>query len=298
MNKLLQTTLIAAILSTGAIASMEGTGALPKTIESGATVYVNKDISIGSEHPTTIDNYGSIDTEVTSEPYPKLMGSDTTINNHVGRSVKEETEEANATAIKTANPVTDVTLDKVYKIVDEGGGYVNENLQKENVEIVEVYDAEIKASDLATYTDKDILYLGAEGPDRTVRIRGNQEVGNPALKCNIGSEGAAESYALEIVERVDIQGDISNYKSGSITIKKEGEKDTSLFLMCDSNKKQEIHVPINIESGGIFMRPIGGCDIYSEINVNTNGSITFDEKATLKTGAILRLGDKSASSGS
>ncbi len=242
MNKLLQTTLISAILSTGAIASMEGTGALPKIIESGATVYVNKDINIGSDHPVTIDNYGSIDTEVTEAPYPKLsgmtMGDQTTIiNNHVGRSVKEEADTTNADAIKTANPVTDVTLDKVYKIVDERGGYVNENFQKENVEIVEVYDAEIKASDLATYTDKDILYLGAEGPDRTVRIRGNQEVGNPALKCNIGSEGAAESYLLEIVERVDIQGDISNYKSGSITVKKDGEKDTSLFFNSDKKTR-------------------------------------------------------------
>ncbi len=33
-----------------------------------------------------------------------------------------------------------MTLEKVYKIVDEGGGYVNENFQKENVEIVEIYD--------------------------------------------------------------------------------------------------------------------------------------------------------------
>ncbi len=55
--------------------------------------------------PITIDNYGSIDTKVTEAPYPKLsgmtMGDQTTIiNNHAGRSVKEETEEASETAIK------------------------------------------------------------------------------------------------------------------------------------------------------------------------------------------------------
>ena len=40
MNKLLHTTLIAGILSTGVMAGSE----LPQTIESGAKVYINKNI--------------------------------------------------------------------------------------------------------------------------------------------------------------------------------------------------------------------------------------------------------------
>ncbi len=289
MNKLLQTTLISAILSMSVMAG-EMTGALPKIIESGATVYVNKDISIGGMHPTTIDNYGSIDTEITSEPYPKLMGSDTTINNHVGRSVKEETDTTNADAIKTSNPVTDVTLDKVYKIVDEGGGYVNENFQKENVEIVEVYDAEIKASDLAAYTNQDILYLGAEGPDRTVRIRGDQGVmgdDTNKISCNIGSQEADNAYNLEIVEHVDIQGDISNYKSGSITIKKL-EEGKSTILSFRNNSPKELYIPVSVKSGNLIF--YGNANIYSNIDVSNDGSIEFSERNTLKKGAVLRIG--------
>ena len=251
MNKLLQTTLILAILSTGVMAAGP-TGALPKTIESGATVYVNKDISIGdaSLGGVTIDNYGSITTEVTSEPFPTIKAEQaSTINNHVGRSVKEETDTTNADAIKTANPVTDVTLDKVYKIVDEGGGYVNENLQKENVNIVEVYDAEIKASELVAYTDKDILYFGAEGADRTVRIRGDTVVSHHiGIACNFGDQNADNSYALELMGNISIQGNLSNYKQGSITVKKD---ELNLNVPWINGEKQEIYVPVNVESGDI-----------------------------------------------
>ncbi len=125
MNKLLKTTLIVAVLSTGAMASTS-TGALPKTIESGATVYVNMSMGVGTGDHVYIDNYGSIDTEVTSEPYPQLTTAHGyTINNHVGKAIQEETDETKATAIKTANPARDVN--KVYKVVDEGG-YFNPNI--------------------------------------------------------------------------------------------------------------------------------------------------------------------------
>ncbi len=63
------------------------------------------------------------------------------------------------------------------------------------------------------------------------------------ISCNIGSQEANNAYNLEIIERVDIQGDISNYKSGSITVKKEGEKDTSLFFNGD--KKYVFFTPLN-----------------------------------------------------
>ena len=65
MNKLLQTTLISVVLSTGAMASESTgliflepspTGALPRTIESGATVTVRENISIAQE----IHNNGTI----------------------------------------------------------------------------------------------------------------------------------------------------------------------------------------------------------------------------------------------
>ncbi len=294
MNKLLQTTLITAVLSTGAWAG-EDTGALPKTIESGAIVYVNKDISIASERPVTIDNYGSIDTEITASPYPKITGIDmgeygiTTINNHIGRSVKEETDETNAEAIKDANAITDVTLDKVYKIVDEGGGTVNENLELENVKIAEVYDAELKAEDLATYTDKDLLYLGAEGPNRTVRIRGEEDSTKQAnLNINFGDQGATNTYALELMGRIAINGNLLNYKNGSITVKQDENTNVS-GLFFEGDKKCEIHVPITIESG--MLRFFSGADIYNAINVSDTGDAMFYKTSTLKSGAVLRIGN-------
>lgn len=290
MNKLLQTTLISAILSMSVMAG-EMTGALPKTIESGATVYVNKDIHVGVNDPATIDNYGSITTEVTEAPFPKITGANereqTTINNHVGRSVKEETDTTNADAIKTSNPVTDVTLDKVYKIVDEGGGYVNENLQKENVNIVEVYDAEIKASDLVAYTDKDILYFGAEGADRTARIRGDTVVSHHiGIACNFGDQNADDSYALELMGNISIQGNLSNYKQGSITVKKD---ELNLNVPWINGEKQEIYVPVNVESGDICF--MNGTIIHKSIDVSNEGGVIFDGDSVLKSDAVLRIGE-------
>ena len=296
MNKLLQTTLIATILSTGAMAG-ETTGALPKTIESGATVYVNKDIALGGLEPVTIDNYGAIDTEVTSAPYPKITGVDeteygrgiTTINNHVGRSVKEETDEPTETTIKEANTIKNVTLEKVYKIVDEGGGTVDENLQLENVKIAEVYDAELSVESLATYTANDILFLGAEGADRTVRIRGTAGAfdSNDVL-CNLGDLGSDHSYSLEFVNYSDLRGSISNYKSGSITVKKDGDNETILYVR--EVPKQELYVPLTVTSGMVIF--YGNADIYSVINVSNDGRLDFgDTTNTLKTGATLRIGE-------
>ncbi len=304
MNKLLQTTLISAILSTGVMAAGP-TGALPKTIESGATVYVNKDISIGDGDDmgfhTVIDNYGSIDTEVTEAPFPKIMGANereqTTINNHVGRSIKEETDETTATTIKTANPVTNVTLDKVYKIVDEGGGYVNENLQKENVEIVEVYDGEIGTTDLKSYTSNDILYLGNETTDiRTVKIVNTEsERVMPDININLGNQSDETPYVLKLIGEMDITGDLSNYKNGSITIK-HGEDDGQMRGVWFSKSKGEIWSPITIDSsrGANFQN---GTIIHKSIDVKTGSCISFDGDTVLKSGAVLRIGDKPASSG-
>lgn len=179
-----------------------------------------------------------------------------------------------------------ITLDKVYKIVDEGGGYVNENLQKENVNIVEVYDAEIKASELAAYTDKDILYLGAEGPDRTVRIRGDTVVSHHiGISCNFGAQNADNSYALELMGNISIQGNLSNYKQGSITVKKD---ELNLNVPWINGEKQEIYVPVNVESGDICF--MNGTIIHKSIDVSNEGSVSFDGDSVLKSGAVLRIG--------
>ncbi len=47
MNKLLQTTLITVVLTTGAMAQIDD---LPSTIEEGAIVYVNKSIIINGTY--------------------------------------------------------------------------------------------------------------------------------------------------------------------------------------------------------------------------------------------------------
>ena len=149
MNKLLQTTLIAGILSTGVMATdtvTKGcTGALPNLIESGATVYVNKDIIIGSDkiENAVIDNYGFIDTQLQAEPYPTIKASEghsATINNHSGIVIKQEEVEAEANTIKGDNPVKveDVELDKVYKITENSIGKINDNLKIDNTTVTVV----------------------------------------------------------------------------------------------------------------------------------------------------------------
>ncbi len=73
-----------------------------------------------------------------------------------------------------------------------------------------------------------------------------------------------------------------------LLLKKMGKKIRAYFSIAI--KKQEIHVPINIESGTLFIRPLDGCDVYSDINVKTDSRINFDTKTALKSGAVLRIG--------
>ena len=140
MNKFTKLILTTAVFATGAMASVNN---LPKTIETGATVYVNTDTD-----GATVENYGIIDTEVTSAPYPTL--SYATINNHIGQALEDSTD----SGLITANPVDGVT--KAYKI----GGYagsINPNINLKRTTVTTVNDT--SALDFKSLTSTDLVSL-------------------------------------------------------------------------------------------------------------------------------------------
>ena len=75
-----------------------------------------------------IDNYGSIRTENASQAGMRGDSVDgninVIINNHATMSVQEETDVDSVRTIKNNTPVTDVVLDKIYKIVETVVGTV------------------------------------------------------------------------------------------------------------------------------------------------------------------------------
>ena len=323
MNKLLQTTLITAILASGAMAG-EDTGALPKTIESGATVYVNKDITIGDdkiEH-AIIDNYGFIDTTCESGSYPTIQaigeGHKATINNHSGIKIIEEQD---SETIKSEAEIPSVNLDKVYKIDDVSIGKINENIIIGNdVTVVPVEHRELYVKGdfvAATSNDNllkenDLLFLMTSELNKTVIIRGGSVPEETKIVCNFSDRNAGNYYNLEIKERVAIGGDVSNYTQGSIMLS-QGNDENAPFLMFEK-KAKEINMPITVKQGILdftsyetkvkgevsveegelhFNTGTKPAEIYGKVNISVNGSVHFNCVTTLKSGAILTIGEQS-----
>lgn len=105
-----------------------------------------------------------------------------------------------------------------------------------------------------------------------------------------GDLGSENFYSLEFVNYSDLRGSISNYKSGSITVKKDG--DNGIMLYVRDNSKKELYVPLTVTSGSVVFYGNADIDIYSNINVSNDGRLEFGGATnTLKPGAILRIGE-------
>lgn len=296
MNKLLQTTLIAAVLSTSVMAEES---ALPNIIEADVNVYINKDIRIIG----TTDNYGNITTQCAEGSYPTIMGyshmPDETalIRNHVGDFAVEETETDAVTTIKTNNAITNVSLEKVYKIV-EGGGNVDDRLQLSGVTVEKVND--IDALDFRSLTANDLLYLGTDEEGKTIQItsdnawQSKEGVGNKFIYFHFGDQGVTQYvYNVEFLndDCDNIESDFSNYKKGSIKITGKGH--------TQFTEGSKFYVPMRIEAS-TSLNGTGINEIYGNVTVSNTGQLFFGPaaKTTLKSGATLTIGEVETNSGS
>ena len=265
MNKLLQTTLIAAVLSTSVMASINH---LPNTIETGATVYINTDV-----YGETVENYGTIDTEVTSDPYPKLGYA--TINNHVGQALEETSDNG----LITANPVDGVT--KVYEI----GGYtgsISPKIVLENTTVNTVNDS--TALDFKSLSATDLVSLSTVEPDKSISIIGPSGGTYHTISCHFGDQGSSEtnSYNMKLSGFLTFNSNLSNYKNGSIEI----PKDTTNVHVC--LKPGELRVPVTVSANSAA---ISNTDIYSNVTVKNGADLQMWGNVTLKPGAVLKIGE-------
>ena len=283
MNKLLHTTLIAGILSTGVMAGSE----LPQTIESGAKVYINKNISING----TIDNYGAIDTQITGGTYPTIrsMMMEATINNHVGQSLEEITD-PDKTTILNANKVNNEALTKAYKITEEGGGTINENIKTSGITVNTVSNGTL---DFKSLTANDLLYLGTDAEGKTIRITQDnagldkEGVGNKYAYFHFGDQGDLQySYGLEFSgNTLDITGDFSNYTKGRL--KTTGSESHVQFL----GQGCQLNVPMTIDCATHVYGESVGYKMNKNVTVTNNGLLTMAGNVTLKSGATLTIGE-------
>ncbi len=265
MNKLLQTTLVSAILASGAMASINH---LPDEIESGATIYVNSNV-----YGETVENYGTIDTEVTSAPYPKIQY--TTINNHVGQSLNEADDDS----LITANPVDGVT--KVYEI----GGYagsINSNIDVSTSTVNTVNDT--SDLDFTSLSATDLVSLSTTESGKSISIVGPSGGTYNTISCHFGDQGSsyADSYNLKLSGFLTFKSNLSNYKKGSIEI----TNDVANAHVCFYSG--ELYVPVTVSVDGAA---ISNTDIYSSVTVKNGADLQMGSNVTLKTGAILRIGE-------
>ena len=267
MNKFTKLILTTAVFATGVMASSIN---LPKTIETGATVYVNTDT-----YGATVENYGIIDTEVTSAPYPTLRYA--TINNHIGQALEDSTD----SGLIIANPVDGVT--KAYKI----GGYagsINSNINLAQTTVTTVNDT--SALDFKSLTSTDLVSLSTTETGKSITIIGPSEGNYDTISCHFGDQGSSDtnSYNMKLSGFLTFNSDLSNYKNGSIEVTNDVQNIHVRF------KAKELRVPVTVSANSAA---ISNTDIYSNVTVKNGADLQMGSNVTLKTGAILRIGEVS-----
>lgn len=265
MIKLIKISLVSAVLATSAMAD---TNYLPGVIEAGSTVYVNTDISA-----YTVENYGTIDTEVTSAPYPKVSWA--TINNHVGQTLGESTD----TSLLSANPVDGVI--KVYEIKGYAGS-IDSNIDVSDSNINTVDDT--SALDFKSLTSADLVSLSTTETGKSITITGPDGSTYDTISCHFGDQGSSSpnSYNMKLSGWLTFDSDLSNYKNGSIDVTNDAE---NIYV---SFKAKELHVPMVVSADSAVF---SNMDIYSTVNVKNGALLKMWSNVTLKSGAVLRIGE-------
>ncbi len=184
------------------------------------------------------------------------------INNHATMSVQEETDVDSVRTIKNNTPVTDVALDKIYKIVETVVGTVSPDITLSNITVNTVGELEVSSF---PQRDTELLYLGTTDSNGLVTLNFDDML---FIKANLGDREVSNSYSLNISGSITISGDISNYKNGSITL----TTDESVLNISRANSK--IYLPINVEKGSLSFSQDDG-EIYSNIKLFQTRELSY-----------------------
>lgn len=157
-----------------------------------------------------------------------------------------------------------------------------------SVNVETTLDPMVSADKLSSLTNNDLLFLDDQtGANNQFGIIGSSTGEGTALRINISDVGEGNPYDLMLQGRILLIGDVSNYSKGKIFISSSEGGD---YINIVGSKDLNAPIVVGRKSGiSIF-----GANIHKNIQIENEGTISFGQSSTLKSGAVLNIGENHA----
>ena len=280
MVKLLQTALVAVMLSTGAMATM--------VVEKGGTFNIRA--RLGFDDGNSITNYGTLTVGVDGQD------SELTVGSNASAKIVNKTMELNTVNLTTSNFVASGATYKELGTVSKSSGITITNeadLTLTSAQNTSEYTVDMTADseEAAVTATLDVANLGT--------TPGAAEVKTLNVKFVDGTDGSTNSHSLQITGNSDIamqdpyyktgegnatvltlNSDMSGFKNGKLIVNTNasGDKASPLMIVRVGDTK-EINCDVDVYPNSIFHLPSD-----KELTVGEDKAFTCHGKGSIRNG--------------
>ena len=288
MNKLLQISLLTALLATSGFATSELELQDGAVVKSGVTLTLEKDqvVTIGSDR--SLDNYGTIQGPHMNSGKTVTIKCDDGIAYVYNHSLELTHKPDDVVLNYTPTPAEDVNVDEYY-ITRGSGAQILGNITYDNVirtdkcDISEFMRGENNKNTVA-------VILGENDSNRNVEVNlENLAEDSLVVKASIANGGLTNPHPLRIKGKFDFYGDQSHFENKEVIF--DGSESA-----ISGNSAMFNSVILLSKGSVVTVDPAdkSALTLTKDITINSGSKLVFKNKVTFDSGLKLTLGDVEA----